>query len=226
MVLTAGLWEAFQRDLARLLGYGVIVETGYSLLAISLASRIGDQLFASMFLPRVIGLALWALSLSVLLREARSTRFEDVEGLAQRMPFASAGLAVASLTLGGLPLLAVFPIHQVLLEQLSQRSLITALGALVGSVGMLFSTFRALTVLARGNLQDILATSVQRPAQPEPNPEAPAPRALPLPRSYCESPAQVILIVSGIVSLLLIGIFPQFFLPLLNGLLASYPQLP
>ena len=35
MVATAGIWAAFQRDLSRLFGYAVILETGFSLLALS-----------------------------------------------------------------------------------------------------------------------------------------------------------------------------------------------
>ncbi len=229
MVVTAGLWAAFQKDLARLMGYGVIVETGFSLLAISLSSHTGDVLFASMFIPRMIGLGLWALSLSILLREARSTRFEDMVGLAQRMPFATLGLAIASLTLAGLPLLAVFPIHQVLLEELARQSLFNALWALAGSVGMLFSTFRALAVLARGatlprpSAAPVRATYL--PGEDLPPVERPA-SVEPRPRPFCESRMQIALLLGGIVSLLLIGLLPQAFLPMLNGLLAGYPQLP
>lgn len=199
MVVTAGLWAAFQQDLARLLGYAVIVETGFSLLAISLGGPLGKELFSSMFLPRLIGMGLWALSLTLLRREAGSTRFADVTGLAQRMPFATAGLAVAALTLGGLPLLPVFPIHQVLLEELSARSLWLAVWVLAGSGGMLFSTFRALAALARGSR---------------------------LAQTFAESRMQIVLLIGGIAGLLLIGIFPQIFLPMLNGLAARYTLLP
>jgi NADH-quinone oxidoreductase subunit N len=199
MVITAGVWAVFQKDLARLFGYAVIVETGFSLLAISLGGTIGKDLFSSMFLPRMIGLGLWALSLSLLRREAGSTRFEDVGGFAQRMPFTTAGLAVAALTLGGLPLLPVFPIHQVILEELAGRSLWSALWVLAGSGGLLFSTFRALAVLARGSR---------------------------LSQTFSESRLQIALLIGGIASLLLIGIFPQIFLPILNGLASQYTLLP
>ncbi len=226
MVVTAGIWAAFQKDLARLMGYAIIVETGFSLLAISLSSREGNIMFASMFLPRTIGVGLWALSLSIMLREARSTRFEDMSGIAQRMPFATAGLGVAALTLAGLPLLAVFPVRQVLLEELARHSLITALWALAGSVGMLFSTFRALSVLARGaslpgqiRLPD-LSSGVPVAAGDEPQAKSVQPKA------FCETRAQISLLLGGIISLLLIGLFPQAFLPILSGLLAGYPQLP
>jgi hypothetical protein len=72
-------------------------------------------------------------------------------------------------------------------------------------VGMLFSTFRALAVLARGSSLPISGS---------------------LPQSYCESRIQIALLVGGMVSLILIGLFPQAFLPMLNGLMALYPQLP
>ncbi len=199
MVITAGLWAAFQKDLARLFGYAVIVETGFSLIALSLSNSVGKDLFSSMFLPRTIGLGLWALSLSLLLRQANSSRFEDMQGMAQSMPFATAGLAVASLTLGGLPLLAVFPIHQILLEELARQSLANALWVLLGSGGLLFSSFRALAVLARGGWR---------------------------PQTFCESRFQIFLLLCGIAGLLLIGLLPQVFLPLTQGLTSAYTLLP
>lgn len=219
MVVTAGVWAAFQRDLARLMGYAVIVETGFSLLAISLHSHIGSQLFASMFMPRVLALGLWALSLSILLDEAPSTRFTDLQGFLQRMPVASAGLAVASLTLAGLPLLAVFPIRQSLLEELARQNFATAVWALLGTVGMLFSTFRSLAVLARGAT---LPTVLPRVAI---NPEDPPPPSASS-RVYHENRWQNFLLGAGMLSLLFIGLLPQAFYPLLTGLLAGYPNLP
>jgi NADH-quinone oxidoreductase subunit N len=199
MIVTAGIWAAFQKDLARLFGYAVIVETGFSLVAVGLGSRIGNDLFSSMFLPRMIGLGLWALALSVLTRAAPSMRFEDVRGISQKMPFASIGLAVASLTLGGLPLLAMFPIRQVLMEELAARTFFSAVWVLIGTVGMLFSAFRALAVLSRG-------TSLLQTAG--------------------ESRLQIALLVSGMAALLILGLFPQAFLPLFNGLLSSFTLLP
>lgn len=199
MVASAGIWSAFQRDLSRLFGYAVIVETGFSVLAISLANRVGSELFASMFLPRLIALSLWALALSVILQQVKTTRFDDIQGLFNQMPFASGGLAVAALSTAGLPLLAGFPIRIVLMEELSAQSLGVGLAALAGSVGMLFSVFRALTVLARGSI---------------------------IPQSFRESRTQSVLLIAGMAGLLIIGIFPQVFLPLLTPLLRAYPNLP
>lgn len=187
MVGTAGIWAAFQTNLMRLFGYAVIVETGFSLLAVSLYSPVGGDLFSSMFLPRLIGYGLWALSLSILLNEAGSGRFQDVAGLAARYPFAAAGLAVASLSLAGLPLLGMFPIRQVLMEELARQSLLTGLAALAGSVGILFGVFRSLAVLARD---------------------------LPFPAAARETRLQVTLLLLGMLGLLASGILPAIFLPI------------
>jgi hypothetical protein len=46
--------------------------------------------------------------------------------------------------------MAMFPIRQVLMEELAGRSFFSASGILVGTVGMLFSAFRSLAVLAQG----------------------------------------------------------------------------
>jgi formate hydrogenlyase subunit 3/multisubunit Na+/H+ antiporter MnhD subunit len=244
MIVTAGLWAGFQRDLARLMGYGVIVETGFSLLAVSLRSQIGMDLFASMLLPRMIGLGLWALTLSILLREAGSGRFERVTGLARKMPFAVVGLGVAALSLGGLPLLAVYPIRQILLEEIAKQSLLNAVWALAGMVGMMFSTFRALFALSR--LVGEAGPTVQPVTQPADASISPVPSGLPqtgplkLPQiipikppevkpaapGYCETPMQILLIIGGVVLLLMIGIFPQAFFPLTHGLIEGFVNLP
>jgi formate hydrogenlyase subunit 3/multisubunit Na+/H+ antiporter MnhD subunit len=152
-----------------------------------------------MFLPRMIGLGLWALSLSVIQRAAGSTRFDAVHGLAQRLPFATAGLAVASLTLGGLPIFPVFPIHQVILEEIARHSLSSAIWTLIGSGAMLFSAFRALAELSGGTL---------------------------LPQSRNETRLQMTLFIGGIAILLLVGLLPQVFLPMFRGMASGFAPLP
>lgn len=199
MILTAGIWAAFQKDLARLFGYAFIIEAGFSLLAISLFSSLGQQLFAAMFLPRMLSAGLWALSLSVLRKGTQSTRFEDVVGISQQFPIAAAGLAVASLTMAGFPLLGLFPVRLALLEELARQSFTTSVLVLAGMVGMLFSTFRALAVLARGWSREIVIH---------------------------ETHLQIILLAGGMIGLVFMGLLPQMFLPLTNGLMARYVPLP
>jgi NADH:ubiquinone oxidoreductase subunit 2 (subunit N) len=199
MIVTAGTWAVFQKELARVFGYAMIVEGGFSLLAASLNSTAGQQMFSSMFLPRMLSAGLWAFSLSILRSHAPSTRFDDMKGIAQKLPFASAGVGVSSLTLAGLPLLGVFPIRLTLMELVAQASLLNALLALAGMVGMLFATFRVMAVLSSGWLH----------RQP-----------------FLETRFQVTLIVMGIGSLIFVGLLPQVFYPMMYGLVSGASPLP
>jgi formate hydrogenlyase subunit 3/multisubunit Na+/H+ antiporter MnhD subunit len=204
MVVTAGVWAAFQRDLGRLFGFTVIMQTGYSLLALSLGTRLGNEIFVMMFIPRVVSLGLWTLSAAVLRQTAPSLQFPDLERIAERYPIASAGLVFAFLSLAGLPLLAEFPIRQVLLQEISVSHPISALGVLLGGIGLLFSGFRFLTVITGGNI---------------------GPKLLRW-RELTETRAQAALILGGIVILLIVGLFPRLVFPLMVGLLQVVPNTP
>jgi formate hydrogenlyase subunit 3/multisubunit Na+/H+ antiporter MnhD subunit len=199
MIVTAGIWSAFQTNLGRLFGYAVMVETGFSLLAISLNSHLGGEIFTMLFLPRVVALGLWALCAAIYRDSGRSLDYESLERVAEDLPITSAGLAAAVLTLGGLPLLAIYPIRIVLLQEVAMQSPLTAIWVLGGMVGLLFSAFRLLAVLTGGYFG---------------------------PRIFGENRLQTALIGSGILVLLLIGFAPRLFLPFLAGLLQSFTRLP
>ncbi len=177
----------------------MIVEAGFSLLATSLSSNAGQLLFSSMFLPRMLAGGLWALSLSVLRKDAPSTSFEDIQGIARKMPFASAGLVISSLTFAGMPLLSMFPIRLVLLGEVAQVSLMNSLLALAGMIGLLFSAFRVLAVLTSGWTHQ---------------------------QTRSETRLQITLIVGGILALLIVGFFPKVFYPLMFGISGVSAALP
>lgn len=149
MVATAGIWAAFQRDLTRLFGYAVIQETGYALLSLSLKSATGLELFAGAIIPRLIGFGLFALALSVMRANNISMKFEEERQAFQRLPIASVACLVAIFSIGGLPLLAGFPIRQPLLEELGTGSVLIAIWALAGSAGLIYGGLRYLGALFR-----------------------------------------------------------------------------
>src|SRR6185295_6659619 len=62
MVVTGGGFAAFQRHLGRIMAYGSIAETGFSLLALSLDFRLGIPILFLLIPARALGLAVWSLS--------------------------------------------------------------------------------------------------------------------------------------------------------------------
>ncbi len=199
MVITGGIWAAFQTHLGRMLGYAVIIETGLSLLAMGLGNQTGFDIFAMQFLPRILALGVWALALSVIRQRVGSLQFGAVRGLLFHMPVASVSLLLAAFSLAGLPFLASFPLRQALLEGVAQQNSLLAFWDLMGTLGVLAGGLRALAVFASPAAQE---------SEPEP-----------------EGSTQAILLGAGSVALVLIGIFPQLFLPRLLGLLQAFSHL-
>ncbi len=188
MVVTGGFWAVFQRSLSRMMAYAVIVETGFSLLALSLGSRVGLEIFVNQLLARVVALAAWALTISLLRQEIPLT-LEGISGLLYRRSFAGASLLFSYLTLAGLPLLPVFPLRFLLLEQMAAVSNLTAVWAALGSVGLLVAGLR------------VLVETAKRPDEPV--------VSLPGPVSV-EVWFQRLLMAGGMIFLILIGILPRF----------------
>ena len=208
MVVVAGLWVAFQRHLGRMLGYAVLMETGLSLLVVS-AGLAGEHLASSLsilfasILPRGLAFAVWALALSILLRAgngsvtpAISLRLEGVQGKGRKMPLTIAALVMAMFSLAGFPLMAGFPIRLALWDTVAKVSTLAAIVALLGGVGVLTSGLRTLGILITG--------------------------ADDVPWMVSETRGEQVLILLGGMGLLLVGIFPQWFLPALAHLANIY----
>jgi NADH-quinone oxidoreductase subunit N len=199
MVISGGLLAAFQNQLGRIMGYATIVETGFSLLALSLGNQKGLGIFLLLLVPRTLCLGLWAVSLSVLRQKAPGLRLEDVKGMGRSWPFATSGLIFSNLALAGLPLLAGFPAHQAVWEGLARGSLPVALWALVGSLGLFAGATRALAALAGAPVGTKW--------------------------SSLETQSQRILVIIGLLGLVLLGLFPQWSMPLWTKLPAIFEHL-
>jgi NADH-quinone oxidoreductase subunit N len=203
MVVTGGIWAAFQKTLPRLFGYAVIMESGFALLSISLQSQVGFEVFAASLFPRMLALALWALATSVFEKQGILPDFDGIKGQFRRFPLISSGLVLAYFSLAGLPLLGGFPTRLVLLENLAQKSLPIMLWVLLGNVGFLLSGLRMLAMLVTPSAgysnQEIWKANEKWP--------------------------QAALIVVGAAGLLFIGVFPRFFLSGLLNILQSFSHL-
>jgi formate hydrogenlyase subunit 3/multisubunit Na+/H+ antiporter MnhD subunit len=200
LVVTAGVWAAFERHIARLMGYALIVETGMSLIAISLPVQSnGLAIFFLMIIPRAVALLVWSLSLTGMQTTAASLRFADLQGVVRRLPVSSLGVAAASLALAGAVLLASFPSRLALLEQEAAVSPVTASWMLLGMTGLFVGAIRTLAVFVM------------------------APQGSP--REALESGRQRLAIGAGVAVLFILGIFPQWAVPLLSQLPLTFEHL-
>jgi NADH-quinone oxidoreductase subunit N len=198
MVVTGGVWAAFQRSVTKLLGYAVILESGFMLVSLSFQNQMGMQLMASSLLPRLLALALCALALAVFARSGVNADMDGMAGQIRRFPLASTALALGFLSIAGIPLLAGFPVRIALLQALAQQSLQQALLILLGSLGFLVATLRLIaTLVASRKVGWKLA----------------------------ESWMQVALLFLGQSALLLVGLFPKEILTGLWKLLETFKNL-
>jgi formate hydrogenlyase subunit 3/multisubunit Na+/H+ antiporter MnhD subunit len=148
MITTGGLWAAFQRHLGRVMAFGVIAETGFSILALSIDSRLGIPILFLLIPARTLTLALWSLALAVLSDHTESMRFASVRGMMRVAPFAATGIVLATLSTGAFPLLASFPARLALWENISRVSVASSAWMGLGIAGLLVGAVRSLAVLA------------------------------------------------------------------------------
>lgn len=148
MLVTGGLWAAFQNHIGRIMAYGSIAETGFALLALSLDPKLGIPILFLLLPARALGLAVWSLALTIIREHSKSMRFSDVRGMLRTLPFAGTGLVLAALSTSGLPLLAGFPPRLALWDALAHISLGTAFWMGVGLIGLFTASIRTLAVLS------------------------------------------------------------------------------
>lgn len=196
MVLLGGIWAAFQRHLGRMMGFAVMVEIGFSLLAISAGLSSGEpfplETFYALLLPRGLALGIWGLGLTVVQLKTGDLQYRSVQGIARILPIACMGVVLANFSMAGFPLLAGFPPHLALWNGLSSLNPYAALAALVGSAGLLFGGLRTLAVLVMGPSDQLWQRS--------------------------ETAGQALLLGLGAIAILAIGILPQWFLPFMDQL--------
>lgn len=197
LTILGGMGAIYHRHLGRWMGYAQIKELGLSFLTIGLGLALPDQtsFLAILFLqilPRGIALALWGLACNLYLEHEESLQIQDLVGIGRCYPIATAAFFLSVLTLVGFPLTAAFPIHLLIWQGWFQNFPPVAFAAIFGSVGVLIGGLRAMAVLVRSD-----HTKEQ---------------------GSLESRSQAILLTIGSVILLLMGIFPSWFLSVLYNL--------
>jgi len=200
MLVSGGLWTAFQRHLGRMMAYAAVVETGYQLLALSIQPPLHSvEVIFLHVIPRGLSLAIWAFSLNIIAGKTGSLRFSSVQGLMRAYPLASAGVVLANLSAAGFPLLAGFPARLALMEGLAGQSGLLNVWLFVGVLGLIFGALRTLAVLVMA---------------PENSGWA-----------WNETLLQAVLLATGMAGLFFLGLFPQFLQPFLVNLPRMFTHL-
>ena len=199
-LVSAGIWAAFQRQLGRIFAYTAVAETSLSLLAMSLPDRqAGLQIAFYLLVPRALAYGVWTVSITILKRQAPDLKFTSLQGLARKFPLASAGLVLSNLALSGIPLLASFPVRQALWEKLAAQSPSTALWFGLATLGLWAASLRTLAILTMAPEHTLWEVN--------------------------ENWSQRLLIGTGLVGLLFLGLYPQWAQPFLANLPLMFTHL-
>ncbi|MCS7010837.1 MAG: proton-conducting transporter membrane subunit [Anaerolineales bacterium] len=184
MIAAPGFLALFERNLARLLGYAVIFETGFALLAFSLQPGKRDFFFL-LLPPRVTALVLGAYALSVFWRQNPDLNLNTLRAIGKTLPFAAASVVLTIFSIASLPLLAAFPSHQVIWLELARQSLQETGWILLGSLG--------LSIAGLSTLHVFFNAPVETPWQSQ------------------ETFADKVFLTLGMLLLFVQGLFPQWF---------------
>ena len=198
MIVTTGLWASVERDVKRVLGYSVLLETGFSLIMISFKTEQGLTLMYHSLFPRVLSLALMVYTLSILHQAGIALTHDGFQGVIRQYPFAASGFLISLFTISGFPLFAAFPIRLELLYQLGHISVPSVIWTVFGLSGLIFAVIRLFRVMT-----------------------------LPAPNNWRihESVTQVIIICTVILVLILAGLFPQLVEGIIKPFTADLPLL-
>ena len=219
MVLVGGVMAAFEDHLGRMMGFAAVMETGWSMLAISFGNYLGTVLYFWLWIPRAVSMVAWAVSLSYFWREAKGDlHLESVRWRGRMFPVAVLGLLVSHFSLAGVPSMAGFPVRLALWEHLAGGHPAMAVISLVGSLGLMVAGMRTMLLLqpppeGKTKVRDLFMEGYidsDEPIQQEV-------------RSRMIITWSVFALF--LVVILWVGLFPQSFLPGLQSLVGMFPQL-
>ena len=181
MIATGGIWAAMQNDLRRIIGYITILQTGFLLIDISLQTELGTKLFYLSILSRGLEMGLMILALKVLQGDDPDISLSSIGGKFREFPLATVGLLVGIFSSAGMPLLAAFPSRVTLYSNLDTEQVYIYWG-LAGCA--------AVFLIACNLLRHFFAGRTK-------------------PASLLETRLQALLFGAGLLTIVLIGLFPS-----------------
>ncbi len=198
MIVTSGIWAAVERDLKRLLSYTVLYETGFALLLISIQSNSGISLLYQSFVPRILGLSLLGLSLSILTEHRLPLTIDALKSMIKKFPFIILGILISLMGIIGFPLFAGFPYKYESLQMIGGEGASPIIWIMIGMIGFLISAIRVFS--------SATTPSVEK-------------------WEIDESIPEILFLGVGSLILIIIGWFPQIIQVLISGLITNLPVL-
>ncbi|NJE07106.1 cation:proton antiporter [Thermococcus sp. M39] len=131
-----------QRDVKKLIAYSTIMHMGYLFMAVGLGTQLGLQAALFHIVNHAIAKALLFLAAGMFIHAVGSRDINDMAGLGRQMPMATLGLAIATLSLVGIPPFNVFFSKLLLFDALMERSFALAMVIVVSSVTALVAYMR------------------------------------------------------------------------------------
>jgi NADH-quinone oxidoreductase subunit N len=157
------------------------------------------ELVFQMLLPRALSFGTWALALGAIRDRASDLHMRSVRGLIFSMPVTGITLVLAQWSIAGLPLLAAFPIRYSLWIHLASHSVGMGWLSMAGFMGLFVTGLRLLFVF------------LDRESQQDDTQE--------------ETWQLRFLLGTATLVMVLVGLFPQLFLPIFNHGIQAFTNL-
>jgi formate hydrogenlyase subunit 3/multisubunit Na+/H+ antiporter MnhD subunit len=157
MCISGGIMAAVQRDFGRLFGYAALSDLGVLLLALGIGGSQAVTLTLLHVVARSVPIVLMAIALAIVRHRATTDRFEDLRGVARRLPLATAGLMLGGLALAGFPLTAGFPAHWAVYRTMASEQWLWTLLLVASSAGIAIGLLRGLNAMLGANIRNEMA---------------------------------------------------------------------
>jgi NADH-quinone oxidoreductase subunit N len=157
MAVAGGIMAAVQRGFGRLFGYAAMSDMGVLLLALVAAGSQSLTLVLLHLVSRGAIITLVAAALAVLRHRATTDSFDELEGVARRLPLVTSGLVLGTLALAGFPLTAGFPIRWAVYRAVSGDQDLWLFLLLASSAGIVIGLLRGLNAMLGTRVRDDVA---------------------------------------------------------------------
>jgi len=198
MTLFGSLSALVQTSLARAASYAILADFAVVLIALGQGRAEGYQLALALSGGRVVSVALWSLGLELLRAHVGGDSFGELAGVGRRMRWASWSVGSGLLSMVGFPLLAGFPPRWGILATSLPGDTLSRMAIVLSTLLGGIMVFRWMSVL--------LTEAASGPEH----------RLDPGPRFF---------LASGMVMVVVIGLFPQILFPWIIRAIAGMSNL-